>query len=107
MRSIKAIYDSFWNKDDSFQNEAEMFRNIVCTGISRNRLCYNSIVTDKLVIEIIKTKEGLDLLYSARGLLIIDYFNLLRVNFNSIYTYNKPKVLRAFYPKFILLNINL
>ena len=36
MRSIKAIYNSFWNKDDSFQNEAEMFRNIVCTGISRN-----------------------------------------------------------------------
>jgi hypothetical protein len=36
MRSIKAIHDSFWNKDDSFRNEAEMFRNIVCTGISRN-----------------------------------------------------------------------
>jgi hypothetical protein len=36
MRSIKAIYNSFWNKDDLFQNEAEMFRNIVCTGISRN-----------------------------------------------------------------------
>ena len=37
MEPIKAIYDSFWNKDDSFRNEAEMFRNIVCTGISRNR----------------------------------------------------------------------
>jgi len=36
MEPIKAIYDSFWNKDDSFQNEAEMFRNIVCTDISRN-----------------------------------------------------------------------
>ena len=37
MEPIKAIHDSFWNKDDSFQNEAEMFRNIVCTDISRNR----------------------------------------------------------------------
>jgi len=36
MEPIKAIHDSFWNKDDSFRNEAEMFRNIVCTGISRN-----------------------------------------------------------------------
>ena len=71
------------------------------------RLYYNSIVTDKLVIEIIKTKEGLDPLYSIRGLLAADCFNLLRVNFNPIYTYNKPEVLRAFYPKFTFLNINL
>jgi hypothetical protein len=26
MKPIKAIHDSFWNKDDSFRNEAEMFR---------------------------------------------------------------------------------
>jgi len=71
------------------------------------RLYYNSIVTDKLVIEIIKAKEGLDPLYSIRGLLATDYFNLLRVNFNPICTYNKPKVLYIFYPKFIFLNINL
>ena len=71
------------------------------------RLYYNSIVIDKLVIEIIKTKEGLDPLYSIRGLLVIDYFNLLRVNFNPIRTYNKPKVLYTFYPKFIFLNISL
>jgi hypothetical protein len=62
---------------------------------------------DKLVIEIIKTKEGLDPLYSTRGLLAVDYFNLLRVNFNPIYTHNKPEVLCAFYPEFIFLNINL
>jgi hypothetical protein len=71
------------------------------------RLSYNSIVIDKLVIEIIKAKEGLDPLYSTRGLLAIDYFNLFRVNFNPIYTYNKPKVLYTFYPKFIFLNIDL
>ena len=71
------------------------------------RLYYNSIVIDKLVIEITKAKEGLDPLYSTRGLLATDYFNLLRVNFNPIYTHNKPKVLRVFYPKFIFLNINL
>jgi len=71
------------------------------------RLCYNSIVTDKLVIKIIKAKEGLDPLYSTRGLLAADCFNLLRVNFNPIYTYNKPKVLYTFYPKFIFLNIDL
>jgi hypothetical protein len=62
---------------------------------------------DKLVIEIIKAKEGLDPLYSIRGLLATDCFNLLRVNFNPIRTYNKPKVLRAFYPKFTFLDIDL
>jgi hypothetical protein len=71
------------------------------------RLRYNSIFIDKLVIEITKAKEGLDPLYSTRGLLAMDCFNLLRVNFNPIYTYNKPKVLRVFYPKFIFLNIDL
>jgi len=62
---------------------------------------------DKLVIETIKSKEGLDPLYSIRGLLAADCFNLLRVHFNPIYTHNKPKVLYAFYPKFIFLDINL
>jgi len=62
---------------------------------------------DKLVIEITKTKEGLDSLYSIRGFLVIDSVNLLRVNFNPIYTHYKPKVLCAFYPKFIFFNINL
>jgi hypothetical protein len=62
---------------------------------------------DKLAIEIIKAKEGLDPLYSIRGLPAIDCFNLLRVNFDPIYTYNKPKVLHAFYPKFTFLNIDL
>ena len=62
---------------------------------------------DKLVIEITKAKEGLDPLYSIRRLLVIDSFNLLRANFNPIYTYNKPEVLYIFYPKFTFLNINL
>jgi len=70
-------------------------------------LCHNPVVVDKLVIEITKTKEGLDPLYSIRGFLVIDYVNHLRVDFNPIYTYYKPKVLYAFYPKFIFLNINL
>jgi len=34
------------------------------------RLYYNPIVADKLVIEIIKTKKGLDPLYSIRGFLV-------------------------------------
>jgi len=71
------------------------------------RLRHNSIVMDKPAIKITKAKKGLDPLYSIRGLLAADCFNLLRVHFNPIYTYNKPKVLRAFYPKFIFLNINL
>ena len=41
------------------------------------------------------------------GLLIIDYFGLLRVNFNPIRTYNKPKVLYTFYLKFAFSNIGL
>jgi len=59
------------------------------------------------VVEIIKTQKGLDPLYSIKGLLVADYIDLLRVDFNSIYTYYKPKVLCAFYPKFIFLDINL
>jgi len=62
---------------------------------------------DKLAVEIIKTQEELDPLYSIRGLLVADYVNLFRVNFNSIYTYYKPEVLYMFYPEFIFLNINL
>ena len=62
---------------------------------------------DKPIIKVIEAKERLDTFYSIRGLLSIDCFNLLRVNFNPIYTYNKPKVLYIFYPKFIFLNISL
>jgi len=68
---------------------------------------YNSIVIDKPVIEIIKPKEGLDPFYYIRGLLVIDYLYLLKVNLNSFYSYDKPKVLYMFYPKLIFLNINL
>ena len=71
------------------------------------RLSYNSIVTDKLIVEVIKTKKRLDPFYSIRGLLVTDYFNLLRVDLNPVYTYNKPKVLYTFYPKFAFLNISL
>jgi len=62
---------------------------------------------DKPVVEVIKTKEGLDPFYGVRGFLVTDCLNLLRVNLNSFYTNNKPKVLYLFYPKFIFLNINL
>ena len=67
---------------------------------SYKRLSYNSIVIDKLIIEVIKVKERLDPFYSIKGLLVIDYFTY-------IYTYNKPKVLYIFYSKFIFLNISL
>ncbi len=60
-----------------------------------------------MVIEVIEAKEGLDPFYNIRGFLVADYFNLLRVNLNSFRTNNKPKVLYLFYPKLILLNINL
>jgi len=54
-----------------------------------------------------KAKKGLDTLYCIRGLLVTNGLNLFRVNFNSIYAYNKPKVSYIFYPKFAFLNINL
>ena len=76
-------------------------------GKSYKRLSYNSIVIDKPIIEIIEAKKRLDSFYSIRGLLVIDYFNLLRVKFNPVYPYNKPKVLYTFYSKFIFLNISL
>jgi len=62
---------------------------------------------DKLIVEIIKAKKGLNALYSIKGFLVIDYFNLFRVNFNFFHTNNKPKVLYTFHFKFIFLNINL
>jgi len=62
---------------------------------------------DKMVIEVAEAKKGLDPLYGARGFLVIDCFNLLRVNLNSFYTNNKPKVLYLFYPELTFLNINL
>ena len=62
---------------------------------------------DKLIVKVIEAKKGLDPFYSIKGFLVIDCLNLLRVNFNSFYTNNKPKVLSAFYSKFAFLNINL
>jgi len=62
---------------------------------------------DKLIVEVIKAKKGLDTLHCIRGLLVINGFNLFRVDFNSIYAYNKPKIFYTFYPKFAFLNINL
>jgi len=41
------------------------------------RLGYDSVVTDKLMVEIIKAKEGLDFFYSIRGFLVMDCLNLL------------------------------
>jgi hypothetical protein len=71
------------------------------------RFCYNSIVIEKLVVEVIKAKEGLDSFYYIRGLLVIDCLYLLRVDLNSFYSYNKPEVFYTFYPKLAFLNINL
>jgi len=62
---------------------------------------------DKLIVEVIKAKEGLDSFYYIRGLLVIDCLYLFRVNLNSFYSYDKPKVFYRFYPKLIFLNINL
>jgi len=59
------------------------------------------------VVKVIKTKEELDSLYYIRGLLVTDYLYLLRVNLNSLCSYNKPKVFYTFYPKLAFLNINL
>jgi len=62
---------------------------------------------DKLVVKVIKTKEGLDSFYYIRGLLVTDYLYLLKVNLNFFRNYNKPKIFYTFYPKLIFLNINL
>jgi len=59
------------------------------------------------VVEVIKTKKGLDFFYYIRGLLVTDYLYLFRVNLNSFRSYNKPKVFYIFYPKLVFLNINL
>ena len=71
------------------------------------RFYYNSIVTDKLVVKVIKPKEGLDPFYYVRGLLVTDCLYFLRVDLNSFYSNNKPKVFYTLYPKLIFLNISL
>ena len=71
------------------------------------RLSHNFIVIDKLIIKVIKVKEGLDAFYSIKELLVVDYFNLFRVNFNPIYTNNKLKIFCTFYTKYIYFNISL
>jgi hypothetical protein len=71
------------------------------------RLCYNSIVTDKLIVEVIKAEEGLDSLYGIRGFLVADSFHLFSVNFDSFYSDNEPKILCIFYPKFAFLDVDL
>jgi len=62
---------------------------------------------DKLIVEVIEAKKGLNAFYSIRGFPVTYCLNLLRVNFNSFYTNNKPKVLYLFYSKYIFFNINL
>jgi len=71
------------------------------------RLSYNPIVIDKLVVKFIEAKKGLDTFYSIRGFLVIYCLNFFKVNFNSFYANNEPKVLYLFYSKFIFLNVNL
>jgi len=71
------------------------------------RFYYNSVVIDKPVIEVIKAKEELNFFYYIRGLLVIDYLYLFRVDLNFFYSYDKPKVFYIFYPKLTFLNINL
>jgi len=63
---------------------------------------------DKLIVEVIEAKKGLNTFYSIRGFLVTYYLNLFKVNFNSFYTNNKPKVLYSFNSKFaFFFNINL
>jgi hypothetical protein len=45
MKQLKAIHDLFLFEDDLFRNEAEIFRNKLCTGIGQNnfsKLNYNT-----------------------------------------------------------------
>ena len=62
---------------------------------------------DKLIVEVIKAKEGLNPLYNIRGFLIANSFYFFSVNFNAFYNNNKLKILYIFYPKFAFFNINL
>jgi len=62
---------------------------------------------DKLTVEVIKDKKGLDTLYYIKRLPVTNGLNFFKVDFNSIYAYNKPEVFYAFYPKFAFFNINL
>ncbi len=79
----------------------------ILLGKLYKRLCNYFVVMDKMVIEVVEAKEGLDPFYGIRGFLVTDCFNLFRVNFNSFYTNNELKVLYLFYFELIFLNINL
>jgi hypothetical protein len=62
---------------------------------------------DKLIVEVIEVKKGLDPFYSIRGFLVADSFYLFNVNFDSFYSNNEFKVLYIFYPKFTFFNVDL
>ena len=48
---------------------------------------------DKLLVEVIESKEGLDSLYVWGFLLVYYRFNFLRINVDTVYSDNKTKEL--------------
>ena len=66
-----------------------------------------SVVMDKLTVEVIKSKEGLDT-FHVRGLLLVGYrFDLLRVDLDTVRSDDKPKEPGRRYMEFVLLNVYL
>ena len=62
---------------------------------------------NKLLVEVIKPKEGLYSFNSLRYLLVLNYKDLLLVYLKAISRYNKAKIFSLSYTKFTLLNIYL
>ena len=103
-----------WRKDKpifqllkSFYTATIKGKRYIFLGKLYKRLCYDFIVIDKPAVKVTKPKKGLDPFYSIKGFLVINCFNLLKINLNSFYNNNKPKVLNTFYSKFAFLNIYL
>ena len=71
------------------------------------RLSNTSVVFNKPPIEVAESQERLNALYRARQLLISDYGDLLRVDFQALGANNKAQVFYTSYVKLSLLNIYL
>jgi hypothetical protein len=66
-----------------------------------------SIIADKILVEVVKSKEGLYTFDSCRLFLVADCFDFFRVYFYTVSTYYKPKVLYTSNIELVLLDISL
>ena len=79
----------------------------ICLYKLYKRPGYDFIVLNKLLIKVIKAKEGLHAFYYTRLFPVINNLDLVLVNLYTLSANNKAQVLYIIYSKFIFLNVSL